>query len=54
MGMVEITMLHALGRGEPELSASLEAKSSSLGNSSRMACSDGDPMWVVSLTTALE
>jgi hypothetical protein len=44
MGVADITMLHALGRGEPELSPSLETESSSLGDSSRMACSNGEPL----------
>jgi hypothetical protein len=47
-------MLHAIGMGKLELSPSLEAKSSSLGNSSRMACSDGDPLQVMPSTMALE
>jgi hypothetical protein len=37
-------MLHFLGIGKPELSPSLNAESSSLGDSSRMAYSDGDPL----------
>jgi hypothetical protein len=32
MGIVDVTVLHALGRGEPELTPLLEAKSSSLGH----------------------
>jgi hypothetical protein len=47
MGTADITMLHALRRGEPELSPSLEAESSSLDDSSRMACSNGDSLWVI-------
>jgi hypothetical protein len=54
MGMTNITMLHALERGEPKLSPSLETESSSLGDSSRVACSDGDPLWAMPPTTALE
>jgi hypothetical protein len=54
MGIADITMLHALRRGERELSPSLEAESSSLGDSSRMACSDGDPLWAMPPTIALE
>jgi hypothetical protein len=46
-GVEAIIMLHAFTRGELELSPSLEAKSSSLSDSSRMACSDGDPLWVM-------
>jgi hypothetical protein len=42
---VDITMLHALERGEPELSTSLKTESSSLGDSLRMIRSDGDPLW---------
>jgi hypothetical protein len=45
-------MLHALGIGKLELSLSLEAESSLLGDSSRMVCSDGDPLWAMLLTTA--
>jgi hypothetical protein len=48
-GVVGIIMLHTLRRGEPKLSPSLEAKSSSSGNSSRMACNDGDLLWVMPL-----
>jgi hypothetical protein len=44
MGMAEITALHTLGVGKAELSPSLEVELSSLGDSSRMACSDGDPL----------
>jgi hypothetical protein len=54
MGMVDITALHALGRGESELSPSLETKSSLLFDSSRMACSDGDPLWAMPPTVAPE
>jgi hypothetical protein len=54
MGMTDITVLHALGRGKPELSPSLEAESSSLGNSSRMACSDSDPLWAMPSAIAPE
>jgi hypothetical protein len=51
MGMADITVLHALGRGEPELSPSLDNKSSSLGDSSRMACSDSNLLWAMPSTT---
>jgi hypothetical protein len=44
MGMAKVTTLHALETGKLELSPSLEAESSSLGDSSRMVCSDGDPL----------
>jgi hypothetical protein len=54
MGMVDITMCHAIMRGEPELSPSLKAESSSLGDSSRMACNNGDPLRAMPLTTAPE
>jgi hypothetical protein len=47
-------MWHALRRGEPELSPSLEIESSSLGDSSRMACGDGDPLRVIRLEAVLE
>jgi hypothetical protein len=46
-GTIAITALHALRRGELELSPSL-------GDSSRMVCSDGDPLWAMPLTAALE
>jgi hypothetical protein len=52
MGMAEVTTLHTLGIGKSKLSPSLEAKSSLLGDSSRMACSDGDPLWAVAPTAA--
>jgi hypothetical protein len=54
MGVADITLLHALRRRELELSPSLETESSSLGDSSRMACSGGDPLCVMPLNTALE
>jgi hypothetical protein len=44
MGMAKVTTLHALETGKLELSPSLEAESSSLGDSSRMVCGDGDPL----------
>jgi hypothetical protein len=47
-----IIVLHTLKRGEPELSPSFEAESSSLGDSLRMACSDGDPLRVMPQNTA--
>jgi hypothetical protein len=53
-GVVDVTVMHALGRGAPKLSSSLETESSSLGYSSRMACSDDDPLWVMPLNTAPE
>jgi hypothetical protein len=52
MGMAEVTTLHALGIGKSELSPSFEAESSSLGDSSRMACSDGNPLRAMLPTTA--
>jgi hypothetical protein len=54
MGIAYITTLHALGTGKLELSPTLEAESSSLSDSSRMACIDGDQLWAMPLTTALE
>jgi hypothetical protein len=53
-GTAIITVLPALWRGKLELSPSLESESSSLDNSSRMVCSDGDPLWDMLLTTASE
>jgi hypothetical protein len=44
MAMIEVTALHSRGIGKLELSPSLKAESSSLGDSLRMACSDGDPL----------
>jgi hypothetical protein len=54
MGTAYITVLHALRRGEPKLSPSLETESSPLGDTSRMACSNGDPLQPMPLTTTLE
>jgi hypothetical protein len=54
MGMAEVTMLHALWTGKPKLSPLLEAKSSSLSDSSRMACCDGDPLRAMPPITAVE
>jgi hypothetical protein len=51
-GVMGIIMLHTLRRGEPVLSPSLEAESSSLGDSLRMACNDGDLLWVMPLNPA--
>jgi hypothetical protein len=47
-----IIVLHTLKRGELELSPSFEAESSSLGDSLRMACGDGDPLRVMPQNTA--
>jgi hypothetical protein len=44
MGVAKVTTLQTIGIGRPKLSPSLEAESSSLGDSSRMACSDNDPL----------
>jgi hypothetical protein len=44
MGVAEVTTLHAIGIGKSELSLLLKDESSSLGDSLRMACSDGDPL----------
>jgi hypothetical protein len=54
MGMAEVTTLYVLRIGKPELSPSLEAESSSLGDSSTMACSDGNPLRVMPPITVLE
>jgi hypothetical protein len=54
MGMVEITVFHSLRTGKTELSPTLEAESSSLGDSLRMACSDSDPLRAMPLTTSPE
>jgi hypothetical protein len=51
-GTVDITALHALRRGESELSPSLETELSLLGDPSRMAC--GDPLRAMHLTAAPE
>jgi hypothetical protein len=52
MGTTDITVFHALGRGELALSPMLEAESSSLGDSSMMAGGDGDQLRAMPLTTA--
>jgi hypothetical protein len=44
--------LHALKRGDPVLFPSLEAESSSLGDSSRMALNNGDLLRVMPPNTA--
>jgi hypothetical protein len=54
MGVAEVTTLHAIGIGELELSPLLEVESSSLGDSSSMACNDGGPLRAMPLTTVLE
>jgi hypothetical protein len=46
-GVTGIIVLNTLRRGELELSPSLEDKPSSLGDSSRMACNDGDLLRVM-------
>jgi hypothetical protein len=53
-GVTGIIVLHTIMRGELELSPSLESKSSSLGNSLRMACSNGDLLWVMPLNPVSE
>jgi hypothetical protein len=53
-GVAGIIILHVLRRGESELSPSLKAESPSLGNFSRMACSDGDPLRVMPPHSALK
>jgi hypothetical protein len=54
MGIAEVTTLHARGMGKPELPPLLEAESSSLGDSLRLACSDGDPLRTMPSTMARE
>jgi hypothetical protein len=54
MGVASVIMWHALRREELELSPSLETESSLLGDSSRMACNDGDPLWVMPLNATPE
>jgi hypothetical protein len=54
MGMAELTTLHSQRIGKTELSPSLEAKSSLLDDSSRMACNDGDPLWTMPMNTVPE
>jgi hypothetical protein len=54
MGMAEVTMLHSRGIGKSELSPLIKVESSSLGNSLRMACNDGDPLWAMPTNTAPE
>jgi hypothetical protein len=54
MGTTDITMLHALGRGELALSPTLEAESPSLGDSSMMADGDGDQLRAMPPPTAPE
>jgi hypothetical protein len=44
MGMVGVTTLQPREMRKPELPPLLEVESSSLMNSSRMACSDGNPL----------
>jgi hypothetical protein len=44
MGIAVVTMLQPRGMGKPELSPSFEVESSSLAESSRMACSNGNPL----------
>jgi hypothetical protein len=51
-GVIGIIVLHTLKRGEPELSPSLKAESSSLGYSSRTVCNDGDLLWVMPMNPA--
>jgi hypothetical protein len=52
MGTTDATVWDALGRGKLELSHLLEIESSSLGDSSRMVCSDSDPLWAMPPTIA--
>jgi hypothetical protein len=46
--------LHTLKRGELELSPSLKSEMFSLGDSSKMACSDSDPLQVMPANEELE
>jgi hypothetical protein len=52
MGIAGMTMLQSRGMGKLELPPSLEVESSSLADSSRMACSDGDPLRTMPRNTA--
>jgi hypothetical protein len=54
MGVAEVTTLHAVRIGKLKLFPSLEVESSSLGDSLRMACNDGNPLRAMPPTTALE
>jgi hypothetical protein len=54
MGVTSIIVWHALRRRELKLSPSFKSESPSLGDSSRMACSDGDPLRVMPLNKAPE
>jgi hypothetical protein len=54
MTVTDIIVLHTLKRGEPKLSPSLKDESSLLGDSSRMECSNNDPLWGMPPNTALE
>jgi hypothetical protein len=55
MGTADITVLHALGTGEPELPLPLlEAESFSLGNFLRMVCSNDDALRAMALTIVPE
>jgi hypothetical protein len=45
--LTSLTVLHALRTREPYLSPSLKVESSSLGDSSRMACSEGILLWIM-------
>jgi hypothetical protein len=54
MMVTGIIVLHTLKRGEPKLSPSLKDESSPLSDSSRMECSNNDPLWGMPPNTVLE
>jgi hypothetical protein len=54
MGVTEVTTLHVVGIAKLVLSPSLEVESSPLGDSSRIACNDGDLLRDMPPTTGLE
>jgi hypothetical protein len=54
MGMTEVTTLHSQGIGQLRLSSSHETELSSLGNTSRMVCSNGDPLKTMPMNMAPE
>jgi hypothetical protein len=54
MGMAGVTMLQPREMGKSELSPSLEVELSSPVDSSRMACSDGEPLRATTMNTEHE
>jgi hypothetical protein len=54
MGSVAVTTLHPQGLGDPELPPVPEAVPSSLENSSRAVCKDGDLLCTILMNTTLE